>query len=308
MTERPFRLPPLNALRVFHTVVRHRSFRSAADELRVTPQAVSQQIKLLEDTLGLELFERKGRAIEPNEHAILLAHFIQAGFEEFAEGVRRVSKTGQRNRINMNASPYFATRYLLDRLAQFRDIMPDADLRLTTMVELPDFVSDDVDVAIQWGFGTWKQYDQVLLLRDIKVICCTPDIAKTLQTPADLLDRPLLHPVLSERLWSNVLRHLGVEGTPRLGEIRFQDAATMRRATLAGLGVGLISTIDAEEDLTSGKLVAPFGLDVMPSMPEAQIPGFYLVLPKAHRRMKPIATFCSWVEQEDWSAPPHREF
>ena len=118
MTERPFRLPPLNALRVFHTVVRHRSFRSAADELRVTPQAVSQQIKLLEDTLGLELFERKGRAIEPNEHAILLAHFIQAGFEEFAEGVRRVSKTGQRNRtrchycINQELTPCHAFSFV----------------------------------------------------------------------------------------------------------------------------------------------------------------------------------------------------
>ncbi len=172
--DRPLRLPPLNALRVFQTVVRHRSFRGAADELSVTPQAVSQQIKLLEDTLGLELFARKGRAIEPNEQAILLAHHIQAGFDEFAEGVRRVTKLGQRNRINVNASPYFATRFLLDRLARFREIMPGADLRLTTMVELPDFVADDVDVAIQWGFGTWTNHEQTLLLRDIKVICCTP--------------------------------------------------------------------------------------------------------------------------------------
>jgi LysR family glycine cleavage system transcriptional activator len=142
------RLPPLNALRVFHTVVRHRSFRSAADELSVSPQAVSQQIKLLEDTLGAELFERKGRAIEPNEKAILLAHFVQAAFDELEEGVRRVAKSDTRNRINVNASPYFATRYLLDRINHFRDIAPDADLRLTTMVDLPDFVADDVDVAI----------------------------------------------------------------------------------------------------------------------------------------------------------------
>lgn len=300
--DRPLRLPPLNALRVFQTVMRHRSFRGAADELSVTPQAVSQQIKLLEDTLGLELFARKGRAIEPNEQAILLAHYIQAGFDEFAEGVRRVTKLGQRNRINLNASPYFATRFLLDRLARFREIMPGADLRLTTMVELPDFVADDVDVAIQWGFGSWTRFDQVLLLRDIKVICCTPTLAQRLQVPADLRAVPLLHSVLAD-LWASVLAHLGVTGAAPTGEFRFQDAATMRRATLAGLGVGLLSTIDAEEDLASGKLVAPFGLEVMAAMPQAQIPGFYLVLPKAHRRVKAIAAFCDWVAQENWALP-----
>lgn len=297
------RLPPLNALRVFQAVIRQRSFRAAAEELLVTPQAVSQQIKLLEETLGLDLFERKGRAIEPNAQAILFAHYVQAGFDEFAEGVRRVTKTGPRNRINLNASPYFATRYLLDRLARFREIMPDADLRLTTMVDLPDFVRDDVDVAIQWGFGGWKPYEQRLLIQDLKVICAIPELAARLHCAQDLLKMPLLHPVLSADLWSNLLRHMGVEGTSAHGDTRFQDAATMRRATLAGLGVGLLSVIDAEEDLKRGKLIAPFGLDVMRGMPKAQIPGFYLVLPKAHKRMKPIATFCKWIDAENWSEP-----
>jgi LysR family glycine cleavage system transcriptional activator len=302
MTPPHARLPPLNALRVFHTVVRHRSFRAAAEELSVSPQAVSQQIKLLEDTLGAELFDRKGRAIEPNEKAILLAHFVQAAFDELAEGVRRVARPDTRNRINLNASPYFATRYLLDRINRFRDIAPDADLRLTTMVDLPDFVADDVDVAIQWGFGTWKGHEATLLLHDLKVICCTPDLARRLTGPGDLRTIPLLHPVLSADLWPNVLRHLGVADRSAKNDIQLADAATMRRATLAGLGVGLISTIDAAEDLKLGKLVAPFGQDVMREMPMDQIPGFYLVLPKAHRRVKTIATFCRWIEAEDWLA------
>lgn len=302
------RLPPLNALRVFHTVVRHRSFRSAAEELSVSPQAVSQQIKLLEDALGAELFERRGRAIEPNEKAILLAHFVQAAFDELTEGVRRVAKSDTRNRINVNASPYFATRYLLDRINRFRDIAPDADLRLTTMVELPDFVADDVDVAIQWGFGGWKGCESTLLLHDYKVICCTPDIARRLSGPDDLRTMPLLHPVLSAELWPNVLCHLGVHNRSGKNDIQLADAATMRRATLAGLGIGLLSTIDASEDLKLGKLVAPFGQEVMHRMPTSQIPGFYLVLPKAHRRVKTIATFCRWIEAEDWLAADDQEF
>lgn len=303
MNNRTFRMLPLNALRVFHTVVRHRSFRSAADELLVTPQAVSQQIKLLEEVLGVELFERKGRAIEPNEQAILLAHYVQSAFDEMEEGVRRVTKTARRNRINLNASPYFATRYLLDRLARFRETMPDADLRLTTMVELPDFVADDVDVAIQWGYGTWKQYEATLLLRDYKEICCIPEMARQISQPADLMKLPLLHPVLSDRLWPDVLAHLSVEGDVNHADTRFQDAATMRRATVAGMGVGLISTIDADEDLKLGKLVAPFGRGVMRQMPQDRVPGFYLVLPKGHRRVKAIAAFCKWVQSERWDQP-----
>ncbi len=299
----PPRLPPLNALRVFHVVVRHRSFRGAATELRVSPQAVSQQIRLLEETLGTELFDRRGRAVEPNERALLLSQFVSAGFREFEEGIRRVTREGPRRRINVNASPYFATRYLLDRIARFRERLPDADLRLTTMVDLPDFIADEVDVAIQWGFGHWKDHDHHLLLRDPKVIACTPALARHLHRPADLLTLPLLHPMLGADLWSNVLRHLRVEPGERPADIRFQDAATMRRATLAGLGVGLVSTIDAAEDLAAGRIVAPFGEAAITGMPDSQIPGFYLVLPRAHRRIKPVATFCDWITAEDWGAP-----
>lgn len=301
MSPTPPRLPPLNALRVFHTVVRHRSFRAAADELHVSPQAVSQQIKLLEDTLQSQLFERRGRTIEPNEQAILLAHFVQAGFDEFAEGVRRVSNAVSRSRINLNVSPYFATRYFLDRLHRFNAIVPDADLRMTTMVDLPDFARDDVDVAIQWGFGDWQTYDHALLVRDYKVICCTPELAARITSPRDLAKMKLLQTVLAPQLWPSVMRALGVEMQGPAGDLRFQDAATQRRAALAGLGVGLLSEIDAVEDLKSGKLVAPFGRDVMRNMPEAEVPGFYLILPRAHRRVKAIATFCRWVESENWA-------
>ena len=82
------RLPSLNALRVFHAVAQHKSIRQASDELLVTPQAVGQQIKLLEDTLQVTLFERKGRSIELTESAIILSHYVKAGFDEFAEQIR----------------------------------------------------------------------------------------------------------------------------------------------------------------------------------------------------------------------------
>ena len=302
MTGAP-RLPPLNALRVFHTVVRHRSFRAAAEELRVSPQAVSQQIRLLEETLGCALFDRRGRVIIPNEQAILLAHSVQAAFDELTEGVRRISRARPRNRINLNASPHFATRHLLARLDRLRAALPQIDLRLTITVDLPDFAADGVDAAVQWGFGQWSGLEAQLLLGDAKDLCCSPALARRLTTPADLLSQALLHPVLSDDLWPNVLAHLGVTGAVPRPELRFHDAAALRQATLAGAGVGLVSTLDAEEDLASGRLVAPFGRGVMAGMAPSQVPGFYLVLPRAHRRVAAIAAFCHWVEAEDWSHP-----
>ncbi|TAN15278.1 MAG: LysR family transcriptional regulator [Rhizobiaceae bacterium] len=305
MTDRMVRQLPLNALRVFWAVMRQGSFRSAADELLVTPQAVSQQIKLLEDILQLPLFERKGRVIEATEQAIVLSHFVQAGFDEFAEGVRRVTRATYRNRININVSPYFATRYLMERLERFRNRLPEADLRLTTMVELPDFAVDEVDVSIQWGFGTWKDYETRLLVRDPKIICCAPALATRIKSAADLTGLTLLHPVLARTLWRRVLRHLGIDVPELAGEIEFQDAATMRRGTISGMGVGLVSTIDAMEDIKAGHLVAPLGTDVLADMEEQDVPGFYLIVPRGHKRVKTIATFCDWISEQTWDTPLH---
>ena len=294
------RLPPLNALRVFHAVARHRSFRQAADELLVTPQAVGQQIKLLEDTLQVSLFERKGRAIELTESAIVLSHFVKAGFDEFAEGVRRVSNSSYRDRINLNASPYFAARYLLPRLSLFRDILPGADLRLTTMVDLPDFGRDDIDMTVQWGYGDWPGYETMLLVPDPKVICCTPEIGSKIRQAKDLTHFTLLDTVKSKRLWPDILRHLGVEQAAGDRSIGFDDAATMRRAAHQGIGVGLVSVLDAEEDLRSGALVAPLGQDALADMKPEEVPGFYLVVPRGHLRVKAVAALHRWLAQQDW--------
>lgn len=296
------RLPPLNALRVFHAVAQHRSFRQAADELLVTPQAVGQQIKLLEDTLQVTLFERKGRSIEPTEAAILLSHYVKAGFDEFAEGVRRVTKSSYRDRINLNASPYFATHYLLPRLSLFREILPGADLRLTTMVDLPDFGRDDIDMSVQWGYGRWGDYETTLLVPDPKIICCTPSIGEKIKSAQDLTQFTLLDAVKSKRLWPDILRHLQVEKTDGDRSIGFDDAATMRRATLQGIGVGLVSVIDAEEDLRSGSLVAPLGRDALTGMKPEEVPGFYLVVPKGHLRVKAVAALHRWLTQQDWAS------
>ena len=300
---RRIRLTPLNALKAFRAVARHSSIREAADELLVTPQAVSQQIKLLEDILEVKLFERKGRTIEPTEAAVVLSRFVNAGFEEFAEGIRRVTNQKYKDRITLNVSPYFATRYLLPQLEHFRESVPNSDLRMTTMVKLPDFARDDIDVAVQWGYGDWGHHEATLLLKDHKIICCNEDVAKRISEPADILHETLLHPVLKNTLWRDVLRFLRMSDPTNTHRIAFHDAATMRRATISGMGIGLISRIDAENDIRVGELVAPLGVNMLNDMPDEEIPGFYLVLPKAHRRVSSIVKFCDWVSKVNWQEP-----
>ena len=300
------RLPPLNSLRVFHAVARHMNFRSAAEELSVSPQAVSQQIKILEEALGVALVERVGRGIRLTEQGILFSQFIQGAFDEILEGVTRVSKISPRDRVNVNVSPYFATRYLLDRLGSFQERESGVDLRMTTLLETPDFAMDEIDVSIQWGYGKWAKLDQVRLLDDPKIICCAPALSRTLRKPADLTKVKLLHPVFSKSLWPDALRHLGIDGALIHDSIQLHDAAMMRRATIAGAGVGLLSILDAAEDIRAGLVVAPFGLDALAGMPADQVPGFYLLVPRSRRRLKSVAAFCDWVTSEDWTVQPQR--
>ena len=299
MTER-LRLPSLNALKAFHAVSRHKSLRAAAEELFVTPQAVGQQIRILEEALQVTLFERRGRVIEPTESAILLAHYVDAGFQEFAEGVRRVTRTRWRERINLNCSPYFATNHLMPRLSQFREVLPDMDLRLTTMIDLPDFARDDIDMSVQWGYGQWEEHDCTLLVPDPKIICCTPRIGAQIAGPEDLIRFTLLDTVSSNHLWSDILAHLGVTDGRRDRSLSFDDAASMRRATLQGIGVGLLSVHDAEADINSGALIAPLGWDILSDMPPAQVPGFYLIVPRGHLRVKSVAALHRWLVRQDW--------
>ncbi|MCY4060117.1 MAG: LysR family transcriptional regulator [Gammaproteobacteria bacterium] len=181
-----FKLPSLNALKAFHGADRHGSIRGATKELSVTLQAVGQQVKLLEDTLQITLFDRRGRSIKVMEATVLLARYVEAGFQELSEGVRRVTRQKCRDRINLNVSPFFATRHLVSRLSGFRVFQPQFDLRMTTMVETPNFKREEIDVAVQWGYGDWGDLEATLLPKDPKFICCTPELAVRVKSPQDL--------------------------------------------------------------------------------------------------------------------------
>lgn len=301
MTSRNHWLPPLNALRVFWVVMQQRSFKAAADELLVSPQAVSQQIHLLEHVLGVSLFDRRSRLIEPTAQARMLAPFISAGFDEFIEGVSRVSTSTNRDRININVSPYFAARYLMDKLHRFCEMEPTANIQVTNMIRTPNFSTDEVDLSIQWGFGDWPNYDAALLVKDPKVICCAPSLADQVKEPRDLQHVPLLYPpIYARNMWDDILSHLGINEHDAANKLQFQDAESMRAGTISGLGVGLISLLVATRDLREGRLMAPLGIDAIADLPEECVPGFYVIVPHSHKRVRLVLSFYDWVTSQQW--------
>lgn len=297
------RLPSLKALHAFSVVMRSVGLRDAAEKLFITPQAVSQQIKILEHQLDVRLFRRTGRTISPTEEAIVLARYVDNGFHDFIEGVRKISDIRQNNRVNINASPYFAANMLIPRLNGFMAIRPQCDIRLKTNVELPDFARDDIDVAIVWGYGGWTDHEVARICTDNKIICCSPALAQRLRQPGDLAKLTLLQPIRSKTLWRDVFAALGAAWSTPHGMIELYDNDSMRRAAVEGLGVGLISEGDARREILMGTLVAPFGEDVFRRMPEEKCPAFHLVTPRSRERLPSVVEFCKWVLVTDWERP-----
>jgi LysR family glycine cleavage system transcriptional activator len=235
----------------------------------------------------------------------LFLGFVDAGFGEFSRGVRRLHELKNNGQININVTPYFATRLLIPALPAFRQRHKNSDLRLTTRLELPDFGTDDIDLAIQWGYGDWNGLDSQFLLHDHKMICCAPGLvanAKGLKTPAELLNYPLLKRTVTGRLWPDVLSFLGLSSVGNLMSDSFDDAATMRHATHAGMGIGLISKVDALQDIRDGKLVAPLGENVIADLPLDKVPAFYLVRPDRGQESDLAEAFIRWLLKRDWKS------
>ena len=277
--------------------------RTAAEKLFITPQAVSQQIKSLEGQLQVQLFRRSGRNMIPTEEAVILARYVENGFQEFSEGIKIISEGKKVNRINVNATPHFAANFLIPRLHEFRHLRSNCDIRLKTNVQCPDFNRDDIDVAILWGFGQWAHCEVRFLFYDYKVLCCAPSLTKGplgIREPDDVARHTLLRPVRSVSMWKNVLTFLGASRTEAESTIEMYDADSMRRATIEGLGVGLISEDDALREIQAGTVVAPFGVDICRQMPPEYNPGFYLVYPHSQKYLPSVIEFCRWVEQTNW--------
>lgn len=308
-----YRLPPLAALRAFESACRHLSFKKAAEELCVTPAAVSQQIKALESYLGFALFRRLTRAVELTEQGAVMLPKIREGFECLASAVE-LSRQICSHALRVRAPPSFATRWLVPRLPRFLSAHPELELRLASSPDTVDSQADHSvlgeaqidlrdptsEVAIRYGSGDYPGYRVERLFAPAYVPVCSPrlpGLGRPLDIPRDLCRHILIHDETirdedRQPNWAEWLRLAGVDGINARRGPRFSNAVLAVQAALDGQGVALAMQPLVEADVAAGRLVIPFDL-ALPS-PYA----YFMVMPEAVVRRPEVAAFRAWLLAE----------
>ena len=293
----PTPLPPLNALRAFVVTAKHLSFTKAANELHVTPAAVSHQVKILEEFVGTPLFHRLTRAIRLTEQGQAALPILSDGFNLLAEGAKELSGSRDQNVLTVSATPSFAAQWLVPRLAEFQELNPEIKIRIDASAEIVNLRRDAVDVAIRWGSGDYPGHSSDRLFQDEVFPVCSPKLLTgphPLKTPHDLVHHTLLHSGsvinnVSYAEWSMWLKLAGAEEVDWRKGPEFSVENMALQAAIEGHGVALINTSLVRDDLASGRLVQPFE-EVMPTDF-----SYHLVIPDEYCNRPAIRAFREWL-------------
>jgi LysR family transcriptional regulator, glycine cleavage system transcriptional activator len=286
------RLPPLKALMAFEAASRHGSFSQGAEELGVSPSAVSHQIQQLEAFLGVPLFQRHaGRAILTSAGRTY-AKEIEHAVSVISEATTLVAPQSQSGHLVIASGPSFAAKWLQPRLPDFLRANPGVRVRLSTISTADDLESSRFDIAIAYGSPPASQrHVEPLLVERLRPLC-SPALAAALnlQSPKDLARATLIHSV-NALTWVDYLRRVDA------GEVRPNNELWLDRSTMAieaavdGLGVVLESEILAAEELSDGRLVAPFGDHAH----TVEATSYFLVRSAGSRGGTQIAAFEKWL-------------
>jgi len=290
-------LAPLNALRAFEAIARHLSFAKAADELHVTPAALSHQIRALEEQLGLPLFHRRTRAIELTDAGRLIYPGLHAGFESVRGAMAQLDRSRDGNVLVISATPGLVAKWLMPRLWRFLHAHPDIDARVSASLKIADFAAEGVDVAIRLSKENHPELYAERLFNDSVLPVCSPRLVEQgLRSPADLPRFPLIHydipmSMRAPPLWADWFAVAGLQGDATRG-LKVNVADHALDAAVAGAGVSLSFKLIASDDVHSGRLVTPFG----PELPLAS--GYNFVCPKGHEKRPNVRAFRDWLFAE----------
>ncbi len=268
---------PLNALRVFEAAARHLSFRNAAEELHVTPAAVSQQIRTLEDQLGVQLFHRQTRSLKLTAAGKAGLPLLLTGFDHIHDAVRKMTDGIDTRRLDVWMAPSFASKWLMPRMHRFVAQHPTINLRISASSELTDTSGQkqsqaaenlrehDIDVAIRFGKGDYPGCHTDKLMAVSATPLCIPalmnDPDRPLREPNDLRHHTLLHEDQSytdNTHWSKWLEAVGAADVDDSQGLHFNQITLALEAANAGQGVVMTLEQLAGPDLAAGRLVAPF--------------------------------------------------
>jgi len=293
-------LPPLSALRAFEAAARLESFSKAAEELNVTPAAISHQIHALEEDLGVQLFRRLNRQVELTASARVLLPGLSEAFAEIRASVRRLRAHNDTGTLTVTASPSFAAKWLVLRLHRFQEKWPEIDVRISASDEVVDLNRGDFDIAIRYGTGRYPGLDVELLLKNEVFPACSPRLLEdgpALKTPEDLRHHALIHDQAADRdplapTWAMWLKAAGVAGVPPASGVTFSGTHLAMDAAIAGHGIVLAYSSIAAGDIATGRLVRLFSLAI------PDLFAYYIVTAHGALERPKVRAFRDWLRQE----------
>ena len=286
-------------MRAFEAAARHLNFSRAADELSVTPGAVSQQIQNLEDYIGAGLFKRTPRGLLLTDAAQTALPALREAFDRLAEAASLLTAAVDGRRLTLTAPPSFAAKWLVPRLGRFEQAHPQVDVWLSADMDLVDFAGGDVDLAVRYGAGAYPGLETQRLMQETVIPVTSPETvaANPLNEPGDLARHVLLHdgsPDADESCpdWQMWLAARGIKGVDGSRGPRFNQSSLVIEAAMAGRGVALAKRTLAQDDLDAGRLVAPMAISTNVDF------AYYVVHPKAKARLPQVKAFVTWIVAE----------
>lgn len=288
------KLPPLSALPCFEATARLLSFSRAAEELHLTPGAVSRAVKHLEEQLDVRLFERATRSVRLTEVGAPYAQAVREVLDQLAAATHAATVRQSGTTLNVSTSDGFAGRWLVPRLYRFHRAHGDIDVRVSTTGQLASFVGDGVDIAIRYGSGTYPGLTAEWLADEEVFPVCSPRLLKgphALRKPADLRHHTLIrdsYPID----WTTWLASAGVKDVNAAGGLTFDSYTFAVQAAVQGEGVALGRTMLVSDDLAAGRLVRPFKQALKATS------SFYLVYPPHAIRQRKMKAFRDWIHAE----------
>ncbi|MGI9373989.1 MAG: transcriptional regulator GcvA [Hyphomicrobiales bacterium] len=291
------RLPPLNALRAFEAAGRLLSMREAADELSVTPAAISHQIKALEEYFGRPLLHRSARSIRLSEAGATLLPYLNEGLEQWRAGCQLLTKIEKNSPLVISSSPIFASKWLMPRLQDFNAKHPEITVRVDGTLNLTNFADDDVNAVIRFGSGPYNDLYAEQMLHEKVVAICSPSLLKgehSVSNPDNLRHHTLIHTDwnvggATQPDWNMWAKTAGLDDfdTSR-GPIVTSDALAIE-AAINGGGLALVLKALVAREIREGTLIAPFDLTLISDH------WYWFICPKKNLKRPKVKAFRDWI-------------
>jgi DNA-binding transcriptional LysR family regulator len=286
----PFPIP-LNAIRAIEIVARRGALAPAAEELGVTPGAVSQHIRRAEERLGLTLFERTPQGLKPTPPLKAVMPELSAGFSSLGDALLSL-KGSHEGVLVLTTGSVFASRWLIWRVGKFTALNPEIELRLVITGSIVDLQRPDVDCGIRYGRGDWPGVKSVPIGGKAFQPVCAPGVAAKLGSPADLTNVPVIRDLTTMLSWEAWWKSVGFDTPPETHGPTFADPALAFDAAISDQGVLMAVDMMSADAVSDGRLVRPFDAPIETAV------QYWLVTAESRRESQKLRKFREWLATE----------